>query len=68
MVKRFYFFMFFSGLSNYTMQQQQQRGMTGPQFRGTSQGHVTPTSMHLPLVFMCVMIYWKSGVYQSKYK
>jgi hypothetical protein len=41
--------MFFSGLSNYTMQQQQQRGMTGPQFRGTSQGHVTPTSMHLPL-------------------
>ena len=37
------------GLSNYTMQQQQQRGMTGPQFRGTSQGHVTPTSMHLPL-------------------
>ncbi|XP_052087506.1 CCR4-NOT transcription complex subunit 2-like isoform X2 [Mytilus californianus] len=35
------------GLSNFTMPQQ--RGITGPQFRGTSQGHVTPTSMHLPL-------------------
>lgn len=35
------------GLSNFTIPQQ--RGITGPQFRGTSQGHVTPTSMHLPL-------------------
>lgn len=35
------------GLSNFGMPQQ--RGITGPQFRGTSQGHVTPTSMHLPL-------------------
>lgn len=41
-----------SSLSNFPVQQQQQQragGMSGPQFRGTSHGHVTPTSMQLPL-------------------
>lgn len=47
------YFLFLVGLSNFPVQQQQQQqragGMSGPQFRGTSHGHVTPTTMQLPI-------------------